>query len=570
MLSALAPIAEETPPLWGVRIELPPAPHNLASLGSLFVFFQALLLKLPSAKILSSFRTEFSYYLARTVMRPFPRFFLLLLVLLFAQAAFSQTTTVTGQVPRPDSNSFAKEPYVIEEIKSLLRYEADGKGRRELTFRARIQSESATHDFGLLIFSYAASFESLDINYIRVRKPDGSVVSTPASDVQDVDSAVSRQAPMYTDEREKHVAIKSLSPGDILEYSLTWTVHDPIAPGHFWLDDNFVKTAICLNEELEVNVPRDLPLKIVSGSVTPTITEEAGRRIYKLHSSNLVHPEEDKIPDWEKNSHGADPPVVQISSFQSWAEVGGWFSALVQPQISVTPEIRAKAEEITKGQTTDDGKIRSIYAFVSSRIRYIGIDLGAGRYTPHRAAKFLESAWWLMPEPMIGYHLAQVLERLGENQKALQIYIATNSSIPPNTEADLRKKLEARISALFAKISAPAKAAPDLQSMRTYRLPQIRNWGGGFKSAQFVIALEKLEPLPSVSFISGAEELVEAKHDLEKLDFHSNFPDDGPTRIVREGVLSCSSATKLCTFAFFPVPAPRVLNMPAMPSLENF
>src|SRR5208337_2091357 len=115
--------------------------------------------------------------------------------------------------------------YVIEELKSALRFDADGKGRRQMTFRVRIQSESATHDFGLLIFPYAARFESLDINYIRVRKPDGSVVSTPASDVKDIDSAVSREAPMYTDEREKHAAIKSLSPGDVLEYSLTWTVH---------------------------------------------------------------------------------------------------------------------------------------------------------------------------------------------------------------------------------------------------------------------------------------------------------------------------------------------------------
>jgi len=39
---------------------------------------------------------------------------------------------------------------------------------------------------------------------------------------------------MYTDEREKHLAIKSLSVGDILEAHFRWTVHDPIAPGHFW------------------------------------------------------------------------------------------------------------------------------------------------------------------------------------------------------------------------------------------------------------------------------------------------------------------------------------------------
>ena len=43
------------------------------------------------------------------------------------------------------------------------------------------------------------------------------MVETPASDVQDLDSAVSREAPMYTDGEREHVAVKSLSPGDILE-----------------------------------------------------------------------------------------------------------------------------------------------------------------------------------------------------------------------------------------------------------------------------------------------------------------------------------------------------------------
>ena len=56
-----------------------------------------------------------------------------------------------------------------------------------------------------------ASFESLDLLEVKVRKPDGSVVETPASESQEVDSAVSREAPMYTDQREKHIAVKALA-----------------------------------------------------------------------------------------------------------------------------------------------------------------------------------------------------------------------------------------------------------------------------------------------------------------------------------------------------------------------
>jgi uncharacterized protein DUF3857 len=45
----------------------------------------------------------------------------------------------------------------------------------------RIQSESAVRELGLLTYSFASSFETLDVVYVRVRKPDGSVVETPSS-----------------------------------------------------------------------------------------------------------------------------------------------------------------------------------------------------------------------------------------------------------------------------------------------------------------------------------------------------------------------------------------------------
>jgi hypothetical protein len=107
-------------------------------------------------------------------------------------------------------DTYSKEPYVFESISNSLRFEADGTGQRDLTFRARIQSESAIREFGLLTYPFASSFENLEIDYVRVRKPDGSTVDTPAADVQELDSAVSREAPMYTDSREKHIAVKSL------------------------------------------------------------------------------------------------------------------------------------------------------------------------------------------------------------------------------------------------------------------------------------------------------------------------------------------------------------------------
>ena len=297
----------------------------------------------------------------------------------------SRPTRSTGS----SDDLYSKDPYVFELMENRVRFEADGRGQRDLTYGVRIRSESAVHEFGLLIYSYASSFETIDVIYVRVRRPDGTLIDTPPSDIQDLDSAVSREAPMYTDQREKHIAVKSLTIGDVLEAHLRWTVHDPIAPGHFWFHHSYFTSGICLQETLRLDVPANLPIKLRNADPQPTILVDGGRRIYTFNSSNLKKIEESKIPAWERNFHGAPLPDVEVSSFSSWADIGNWYGSLQQSKIALTPEIRSKAEELTKGKTSDDEKLHALYDFVSTRFRYIGVDLGVGRYTPHAASDVL-------------------------------------------------------------------------------------------------------------------------------------------------------------------------------------
>ena len=315
---------------------------------------------------------------------------LALLVSLSSSVARAQALPTSAAKPdRPSQESLAKEPYVFESIQNRVRFEADGKGQRDVIFRARIQSESSVREFGLLAYPFAASFETLDLVYARVHKPDGTIVETPASDVQELDSAVSREAPMYTDEREKHLAIKSLSVGDILEAHFRWTVHDPIAPGHFWYDHSYFRDGVCLQEILEIDVPASSSAKIRNTDPQPSVQEENDRRVYHFERSNPQKLPDAKIPSWEKDYHGLQPPDVQLTSFANWEEIGRWFSSLARPKVMVSPEIRSKAEELTKGKSSEEERIRAIYDFVSARFRYIGIDLGLSRYTPHGAPDVL-------------------------------------------------------------------------------------------------------------------------------------------------------------------------------------
>ena len=54
----------------------------------------------------------------------------------------------------------------------------------------------------------------------------------------------SREAPVYTDYRQKHITVPGLRPGEVLEYDMVTVIHTPLAAGQFWADYDFDKNNI--------------------------------------------------------------------------------------------------------------------------------------------------------------------------------------------------------------------------------------------------------------------------------------------------------------------------------------
>ncbi len=288
--------------------------------------------------------------------------------------------------PRAAPPNYSKEAVVIERLATKVAFEKDGTGTQEVSLRARVQSDSGVQSLAVLTFPYLSTNQNVEFDYVRVRKPDGSVVATPSYNIVDMPAEVTRAAPMYSDIHEKHVTVKALGVGDVLEYVVRYRIFKPQVPGQFWFEYNFAKDTVVPDYELEVTVPADKYLQVVSPDYKPEISEEAGKRIYRWKTSNL----ESKPP--EQRRYGPSPDV-QITTFRSWAEVGQWYNQLQAPQLVATPQIKAKAAELIKGLSSDNEKIRAIYDFVSTRFHYVSLSLGNGLYLPHPAEDVLENEY---------------------------------------------------------------------------------------------------------------------------------------------------------------------------------
>jgi transglutaminase-like putative cysteine protease len=328
------------------------------------------------------------------MVKPLRRFLLLSLFCPLSIGSVSQTSPKTT----PEKPDYSKEAVVVEKLASKISFENDGSNTTEASSRVRIQSDAGVQKFGVLTFPYQSAYQTPEIKYVRVLKPDGTTVTTPLDDVQDMPTEITRQAPFYSDLREKHVAVKGLGTGDVLEYAELVT-SKPLAPGQFWFSYNFSKEGITLSESLEITVPKGRTVKWKSPINKPVITDEADHRTFRWSNSMLQNKssEEEKKEQEEKvyelGRGRFPPPDVQVSSFQSWEEVGAWYSALQAERVKPSPEIRAKATELVKTAGDDDAKLRAIYTYVSTQFRYIGVAFGIGRYQPHSAAEVLANQY---------------------------------------------------------------------------------------------------------------------------------------------------------------------------------
>jgi tetratricopeptide (TPR) repeat protein len=312
----------------------------------------------------------------------------------------SEKTPVAGAAAKlADSKAphYAQESFVIEQMHSHYRFEADGTGRKETTARIRVQSEAGVQQWGQIQEGYNSANERVEIPYVRVLKEDGTVVKADDAAVQDLSAPVEHEAPVYTDYRQKHITVPGLRPGEVLEYDMVTVIHTPLAAGQFWADYEFDKGNITLDETLDVDVPagRTLKLKCKPG-MDPAITEKDGRRIYHWSGSHLERDDDAaKDKDKKKKKHRPDDerPDIQLTTFETWEQIGRWYASLEKDRRAPSPEVRAKAQELTKGLNTDMEKVEALYDYVAKNFRYVSLSLGVGRYQPHAASDVLHDQY---------------------------------------------------------------------------------------------------------------------------------------------------------------------------------
>jgi len=217
--------------------------------------------------------------------------------------------------------------------------------------------------------------------------------------------------------------IPGVEVGSIVEYCYEYDNYNPedkrlFSPGFF-----FQGTEPIVLSQVKVQLPKEIEFKYVTrhfpaGVPTdPKIEESSGTKTYvwqfemmpPVTPEPMMPPEQDVVP------------MMEGCIFKSFEEAFGLLAELQKARLRRTPEIDAKAQEITKDAQTIDDKIAQIYYWVQENTRYISIkgSLGAG-FSGHTAQETFDNRYGDCTDKAILF--CTMLESIGVESYPIIVY----------------------------------------------------------------------------------------------------------------------------------------------------
>jgi transglutaminase-like putative cysteine protease len=319
------------------------------------------------------------------------------------------TAPVQGQAPRispsgdPSVNndtlySLAVDPaaYPDESVVLLLddgvvRLEADGSGTKTYRQVAQILRADAVADLAEHEFSYAPGHQQLTVNWIRVVRLDGTVVSEQPAQVQDADIPAALNNPVYSDVKVRRYSLSGVAPGTIVDWSYTLEEVKPFLPGDFSLSWSVHTGRLTRRSRYLVDLPADLRPNLVEQNLDfPRRETRVGvRRTYLWATTDVPRV---KGEDFMADSNGVFMSIG-LSAPMTWEAIGGWYAGLARDRYLVDRPLRDQLKQLLANRRTPEDTIRAVQRWVAQDIRYVSIALGIGGYQPRTPAEVVATGY---------------------------------------------------------------------------------------------------------------------------------------------------------------------------------
>ena len=290
----------------------------------------------------------------------------------------------------PDAADYPNADAII--LLNQFSHEVTPSGKSRYTSHqvVKILTERGVQNYDDIAIPHTPTAQYITVNVARTITSDGSVVEPPEEAFNDVTPPGLLSYNLYSDSMWRVISMPALKPGVCIEYQVTLEDAGADSVGStswFWGGYSFQSTDPILQSAYALRVPQetDFKWKAIHCQLNPQILHEGETSTY------LWTYGETPALKTEYNMPATNDivPRLSYSSVESWDAVYNWYRDIAKDRYTVDQAIEKTVEELTADLLTEDDKIRAIYHFVASQIRYVGIELGQGAYQPTPADQVL-------------------------------------------------------------------------------------------------------------------------------------------------------------------------------------
>lgn len=279
-----------------------------------------------------------------------------------------------------DPADHPEETQVVLLDDGVIRLEADGRGTKTYRYVIQILRKEAVEDYEELRFSYAPGHERQTLNWVRVVRPDGTVISDAPTFQQESDVPAQMGNPVYADRRVLRVSLSGLAPGTILDYSYTTEELKPFLDGDQYNSWSLTMGSTVRRSRYIVDLPAGVrPMLKETNLRQPRQERRVGdRRVYTWTGQDI---ERYQSEQFAADSNGITQ-VVEWALPNSWERIGRWYMGHAGGREAVTDSVRRMAATLVRDAVTFDDSVRALHRHAAQDIRYVSIALGIGGYQP--------------------------------------------------------------------------------------------------------------------------------------------------------------------------------------------
>ncbi|MEE3623868.1 DUF3857 domain-containing protein [Nitrospirillum sp. BR 11752] len=296
---------------------------------------------------------------------------------------------LAGTMGTPLSAHAADKPIEWKESSAEIVVDRDGTYTKTGHLELLAKTTAAAHNIGQMNEVYSENLEDLDIVDAYTLKADGRKLPVDLSAILTQAPQGAANVPLFSDMKMKTIIFPDVAAGDTVAYTARHHIKVPFFKGQFMDNVTFPRTWLVRDERATISLPRDMPLTIEAHGISITQETAGDRILYRWQYSN-PDPLTEDVAAVSQKDRGTR---FFVSTFKDYDSLAKAYAAETAAAEIVTPKIQAKADEITAGVTDKRQQAEKLYTWVSTHIRYVGLEFGRSGIIPHAAETVLTNGY---------------------------------------------------------------------------------------------------------------------------------------------------------------------------------